>query len=60
MLVKDLKAGEDTFFSSFATVVGPGCALYHGVTPADTVRIVDEHVEKGVVLQDLLRRNPVT
>ena len=59
VLVKELAPGEDAFFAAFLNLAGAGCALYHGVTVEDAPRIVEEHVEQGTILADLLKRNPL-
>ena len=57
VLVREMKPGEDLFFISFKTG-GAKSALYHGVTPEDAPRIVEEHVCGGNVIEELKNRNP--
>jgi (2Fe-2S) ferredoxin len=56
VLVKEMKPGEDPFFSSFLSLGGPGSALYHGVMPEEVPRIIEEHVIGGKVIVEFKKR----
>ncbi|HEX2571048.1 MAG TPA: (2Fe-2S) ferredoxin domain-containing protein [Polyangia bacterium] len=56
VLVKEMKPGEDPFFSSFLSLGGPGSALYHAVLPEEVPRIIEEHVVGGKVILEFKKR----
>lgn len=56
VLVKEMKPGEDPFFSSFLSLGGPGSALYHGILPEEVPRIIEEHVVGGKVIVEFKKR----
>jgi (2Fe-2S) ferredoxin len=56
VLVRPIAPGEGRSLLAALPMGGPGAALYSGVTPLDTLRIVDEHVGAGRILRDLIKR----
>ncbi len=56
VLVRPIAAGEGRFLVAAPPTGGIGAAFYSGVTPADALRVVDEHVIGGRPLRLLIRR----
>jgi (2Fe-2S) ferredoxin len=56
VLVQLVTPGETRFLLAAPPTSGLGAAFYSGVTPADALRIVDEHVIGGRPLRLLIRR----
>lgn len=56
VLVRQIMPGEARLFLAAPPTSGLGAAFYSGVTPADALRIVDEHVIGGRPLRLLIRR----
>jgi len=55
-LVREIQAGEPAF--AFAALPGPRgvTALYNRLDPLKAQRIVAEHLERGVIVRDLIER----
>ena len=56
VLVRRLMPGEDPLMEALVPRVGCEAVLYNGVAPKDAARIVEEHIEQGWVIQDLVRK----
>ena len=56
VLVRPILPGEGRFLVAAPPLAGPGVAFYSGVTPADALRIIDEHVIAGRPLRALVKR----
>lgn len=55
-LVREIQAGEPVF--AFAALPGPRgvTALYNRLDPLKAQRVVAEHLERGVIVRDLIER----
>ena len=58
VLVREVRAGENTRMILFMPTAGPGAYLYNAVKPEEARRIVEEHVAQGRPLLDWTRRVP--
>jgi (2Fe-2S) ferredoxin len=57
VLLRAIQPNETRFLLAMAPLApGQGGAFYSGVTPADTARILDEHVVLGRVVRELIVR----
>jgi (2Fe-2S) ferredoxin len=54
--VRPIAPGEGRFLVAAPPTSGIGAAFYSGVTPADALRIIDEHVLLGRPLRSLIWR----
>ena len=56
VMVRRVLLGEDPLLEAIVPRLGCEAVLYNGVAPKDASRIVEEHVEQGRVVQDLIRK----
>jgi (2Fe-2S) ferredoxin len=56
VLVRPIFPGEGRFLVAAVPMAGPGSALYSGVTPADALHIIDEHIVAGRPIRALVKR----
>lgn len=60
VLVREILPHENPMMVRLMPTSGKSAVLYHGVTPTDARRIIEEHVRNGVRLTDLVTRNALT
>jgi (2Fe-2S) ferredoxin len=58
VLVREVRAGENTRMIWMMPTQGPGAYLYNAVKPEEARRIVEEHVAQGRPLVEWTRRVP--
>jgi (2Fe-2S) ferredoxin len=56
VMVRKVAPGEDPLLEAIIPRLDCQATLYNGVRPADATRIVEEHIEGGRVLEDLIQK----
>jgi (2Fe-2S) ferredoxin len=59
VLVREVKAGENTFMLNMMPNAAPGAVIYCGVKLTDCERIVDQHIDHDTPVEDLREPRPV-
>lgn len=56
VMIRKMRPGEDPLLEAIVPRLGCEATLYNGVSPRDVGRIIEEHVGRGAILQDLIRK----
>lgn len=56
VMVRKVAPDEDALLEAIIPRLDCQATLYNGVRPTDATRIVAEHIERGQVLEDLIRK----